>query len=175
MNRLKELISSRAVRGAIQDVAPKIVGALTGPAGPVAEGVARRVAREVLGEPDAPPARIAERLAEARPQDMAALARIEADLEAETMRIAAQDRADARAREVSTADPTPHRLAYGILGLFGLVLAGLFFIQPPEGIREVLVAMVGVLGGLVGAVANYYFGSSIGSKQKTDGLLRGAR
>jgi len=55
------------------------------------------------------------------------------------------------------------------VGFFGLLYI-LAFRSVPENSKDVLYAMVGVLGTAWVAIVNYYFGSSVGSDTKTDVL-----
>lgn len=81
--------------------------------------------------------------------------------------IAAEDRANARAREIAVKDVTPKVLAYGTTAGFFILLAGLVFRAIPPESREVLSAMTGVLGTMTVGINTYYFGSSSGSAAKT--------
>lgn len=51
------------------------------------------------------------------------------------------------------------------------IVAGLFTLELPEGNREVALVILGTVIGWAGAVVNYHYGSSEGSKRKTDMLL----
>ena len=89
------------------------------------------------------------------------------DLEA----LAVQDRDSARQREVAVKDLTPAIGFYMITtGFFGLLIFMLKW-GIPEGNKEVLFTMVGVLGtAWVGAV-QYYYGSTRGSTEKNQMLF----
>lgn len=104
-------------------------------------------------------------------------AQLQADVEREiaagmqrVLELEAADRASARSREMAVRDATPRVLAYLIVGGFLATLAGLMFVQVPERAERPLDLMLGFLGGGVGAVLGYYFGSSRGSAAKT-GLI----
>ena len=94
-------------------------------------------------------------------KDLAALG---IDLE----KIAAEDRANARAREVSLGgDWTVRVLAYVIIGSFcALVFSVLFGQVTAE--STIAGAVIGYLSAKAEQVTAYYFGSSAGSKAKTD-------
>lgn len=81
--------------------------------------------------------------------------------------IAAEDRANARAREIAVKDVTPKVLAYGTTAGFFTLLAGLVFHAVPPESREVLSAMTGGLLTMTVGINTYYFGSSAGSAVKT--------
>ena len=51
---------------------------------------------------------------------------------------------------------------------FGVVIYSLVFMEIPESNREVYVHMLGILEGVVVTIGSYYFGSSSGSKAKTE-------
>lgn len=94
------------------------------------------------------------------------------ELQVEAERVAGADRASALAREVATADWTPRVLA-------GLIVLGYALVQwwilahviAPE-MRELVMRSLGVLDVSLGMVLTYYFGSSAGSKDKTDTMAR---
>jgi hypothetical protein len=86
----------------------------------------------------------------------------------ERLRVEAEDRANARARETATGDQATPRVLAGIMvsGFF-LVLAWLLAEgMPPEG-GEALLVLLGALSSGVAAVLSYYFGSSSGSAWKS--------
>lgn len=94
----------------------------------------------------------------------------------DAQKVAEQDRASARDREVQVKDKTPRNLAYLIVGGF-FTFSGfgvlIYFKESLDANKLALLsAFIGtVLGYLVGEskqVIAYYFGSSIGSDKKTD-------
>ena len=75
-------------------------------------------------------------------------------------KIAADDRANARAREVSLKDKVPALLAFVVtLGFFGLLAAMMVHAIPPAS-EKIIDIMVGSLGTAWVSVVSYYFGSS---------------
>ena len=94
--------------------------------------------------------------------------KMDLDLEA----ILADDRDSARQREMVIKDKTPQIVGVLLMvGFFGL-LATLMFIDIPPKNQQVLHIMLGSLGTMATAVANYYFGSSSGSKMKDEKIAR---
>lgn len=76
------------------------------------------------------------------------------------------DRASARAREVTMKDLTPTVLAYVLtVGLFGFV-AALTFVTLPTGSEQPLNLMLGSIATAWVAMISYYFGSSNGNRSK---------
>ena len=91
------------------------------------------------------------------------LAELGIDLE----KIHQQDRASARDREAKTGDTwTPRILALGITAGFFATLGRMLIVGVPPG-HEALYIMLGSLGTAWAGVTAYYFGSSVGSKEKT--------
>jgi hypothetical protein len=90
-----------------------------------------------------------------------------------------QDKSDARRREVdiaSSADApilnkivTP-ALALGVTGLSFVLFAVLIFVEVKPEAKDILIYILGVLSAAVTQILSYYFGSSMGSKDKGDQL-----
>jgi hypothetical protein len=116
-------------------------------------------------------------MASASPDQLAALKKIDADFKAhmkeldiDLERIAAGDRDSARQMQTATKDWVPKVLAVVItLGFFGILIWMLLNGMPKTG-TEALLMMLGALGTAWTGVVNFYYGSSAGSKQKTDAL-----
>lgn len=88
--------------------------------------------------------------------------------------LAVQDRASARAMQISTKSLTAPFLALFVtLGFFG-VLAVMMFYQLPQATHDALMLMLGSLGTAWTGVIAYYFGSSAGSDRKTELLAQSA-
>jgi membrane-bound ClpP family serine protease len=113
----------------------------------------------------------------ATPEQLAAVKKIDADfkvqmkeLDIDLERIASQDRDSARNMQIHTNDWIPRVLALLItVGFFGILIWMLTKGMPPTG-TEALLMMLGALGTAWTGVVNFYYGSSAGSKAKTDVL-----
>lgn len=162
------------VGGLIQQIAPTLATAL---GGPLAGMAVKTLSNALLGNPDGSEADVADALSNATPDQLAKLKEIDAtfkarmkELDIDLERIAAGDRADARARETKTGDWTPKVLAFGITtGFFG-ILVWMFLHGMPTSGTEAMLIMLGALQTSYTGVIAYYFGSSAGSKAKNDML-----
>jgi hypothetical protein len=131
----------------------------------------------LFGHEDASEEQVSEALSNATPDQLAAIKKIDADfkvqmkaLDIDLERIAAGDRDSARQMQQNTKDSTPKILAYFItFGFFGALVWILVFGLPQTG-TEVLLMMLGSLSTSWTGVMQFYYGSSLGSKAKTDAL-----
>ena len=94
------------------------------------------------------------------------------------------DKDSARKREmaISTSEHSPwlnkiitSLLALGIVGLAFALFAVILFLEVTPANKDILIFLLGNLTTLVGLVCSYYFGSSVGSKDKTEeirGLMK---
>jgi hypothetical protein len=169
----------RGLKRALGKAAPELARAI---GGPLAGAAVSAVAKAVLGEETADEAQLEDALAEATPEQRAALAKAEADFRIairraaiDEARIAADDRANARAREVAREDRTPAIMGGLIIFGFFLVLGAMVARRLPEGTETEFSIMLGALATMTAAVVNYYFGSSAGSREKTRLLSLGAK
>lgn len=161
-------------------VAPKLGMALGGPLGGIA---ARAISQKLLGREEHDEKELAEAVLNAKPEDLKELKMAEMELEAtlteagvDMARVAAEDRASARRREVETGDETPRRLAWVVLISFFVAALGVVMLAiSGVTISAEMVALIGTVLGYASAKAEqvvaYYFGSSAGSKRKTE-LMR---
>ena len=159
-------------RKVVATVAPTLAAAF---GGPLAGTAAATLSTAMFGKPDATEKEIAVALQSANPEMLAKIKaadqafavemkKLDLDLE----RIAVGDRADARTRQIATNDWMPAVLGILVtIGFFGLLTA-MFFWTPPVESESALQIMLGALGASYLSVVTYYFGSSAGSKQKTD-------
>jgi len=155
-------------------VAPSIATALGGPLAGVA---IKTLSNALFGHEDATEQQVSEAMATATPDQLAAIKKIDADfklqmrsLDIDLERIAAGDRDSARKMQSETRDWTPKILAFFItFGFFGALVWILVFGIPKTG-TEVLLMMLGSLSTSWTGVVQFYYGSSAGSKAKTDAL-----
>jgi hypothetical protein len=155
-------------------VAPTIATALGGPLAGVA---VKTLSNALFGHEDGTEEQVSEAIATATPEQLAAIKKIDADfkvqmksLDIDLERIAAGDRDSARQMQRETKDWTPKALAFCItFGFFGALVWILVFGIPKTG-TEVLLMMLGSLSTSWTGVVQFYYGSSAGSKQKTDAL-----
>lgn len=158
----------------VRTVAPSIATALGGPLAGVAT---RALSDALLGKPDGTEEELAQAAARATPEQLLALKQAEHQftlemrkLEIDLERVAGADRASARERETSLKDWTPRVLAGAVtVGFFGVLGYMISYGLPSHG-GEAMLVMLGTLGTAWGAIISYYFGSSAGSREKTDTL-----
>jgi hypothetical protein len=163
----------------VRTVAPSIATAV---GGPLAGMATRAISEALLGKPDGTEDELIDAAAKASPDQLLALKKAEQDfavrmreLEIDLQRIDAADRSSAREREVKTGDWTPKALAGAVtLGFFGVLGYMIAYGLPTQG-GEALLVMLGTLGTAWGGIVSYYFGSSAGSKEKSEAMNRMAR
>jgi len=164
----------------VRTVAPSIASAV---GGPLAGMATRAISEALLGKPDGTEQELENAVASATPEQLLALKKAEQEfavkmreLDIDLERISNEDRDSARNREVSLRDWTPRVLAGLItVGYFGVLFWMLRFGLPNTGSSEALLVMLGALGTAWGGVVAYYFGSSAGSKEKTEAMNRMVR
>lgn len=112
------------------------------------------------------------------------LARLDKQGELQKIELEFADKDSARQREmaISTSENSPWLnkiitsvLALGIVGLTFTLFAVILFLEVTPANKDILIFLLGNLTTLVGLVCSYYFGSSVGSKDKTEeirGLMK---
>lgn len=160
----------------VGSVAPTIAAAL---GGPLVGMAASALSQAILGKPDASEAEIGEALSKSNnPEILLKLKTAEQEfaarmkeLDINLEKIAADDRASARQREIAVKDNTPRNLAYLYTGGYFIMLAALFkFGVPDEGSKDLLNTLIGILSAAEVGIITYYFGSSAGSARKSEML-----
>jgi len=156
----------------LKGIAPAAAAALSGPYAPIVLGIAKGL----LGENDLSDDQILAQIAEARPEDLFRLRELDAqvELERERLRISREqmylsDVQSARERHERVQDKEPARLTYIAMGALVTVVVAFTVISD---MTEAQAYLFGVLTGglleLVGKAYNFFFGSSQGSKLKTE-------
>lgn len=179
--KIQNILTSELAQAALKDtvsmVAPRVSRVLGEKGGgPITEAAVRAVSRELLGTEDPAPGALETRLANLSPEDQVALAKANAQLEADLAKVGMQDRADARAHARETGDLTPTILAgAAFAALVGICAALLFLPAPIEGTeRDLLFMVAGTLMALVKQGFDFFLGSTRESGRKT-GLLAGVK
>jgi hypothetical protein len=153
----------------VKGVAPGIATALGGPLA----GVAVSALSKQLGVKDEVNA-----VMKAITADPEAEAKIK-QLEHDKFKAILADKANAREREARVVESqnaplinkvvTP-ALALGVTGLSFVLFAVLIFVEVKPEAKDILIYILGVLSAAVTQILSYYFGSSVGSKDKDDQL-----
>jgi hypothetical protein len=158
--------------GVLAALAPTVASVMGGPLA----GMATSAVIGALGlAPDATKDQVMQAIAAATPEQLLKLKEVEAQLildlkklDVDLVKISADNTKDARAREVATKDWTPRILAFSIMGLYIGVQAYILGYVIPESSINIVMRSLGTLDAAVGLVLGYYFGSSVGSANKTD-------
>lgn len=167
------------IGGLLGQIAPTIATAIGGPVA----GMAVKALAGALGlTPDASADDIQTAMMSATPEQLAAIKKVDADfkvqmkeLDIDLERIAAGDRDSARSMQMRTSDWIPRAMAIMVtFGFFGILTWLLTKGVPPTG-SETLIYMLGALGTAWTGIVQFYFGSSAGSKAKTDALVAGEK
>jgi ABC-type siderophore export system fused ATPase/permease subunit len=134
--------------------------------------VAEKILDKVLPDP------------EAKAKAVLELQKLQANGELQKLEAQFADKDSARKREmaISTSEHSPwlnkiitSLLALGIVGLAFALFAVILFLEVTPANKDILIFLLGNLTTLVGLVCSYYFGSSVGSKDKTEeikGLMK---
>lgn len=155
----------------LKTVAPTLALAVGGPFGPIAAAAIHAA----LGTTDQKSAETA--LLTATPDQLLALKKADQDFQVrmkelgiEEEKLAFDDIANARAREIAVKDKTPSVLVYLTTTGFFSALLGAFLVTIPETSKGIVYSMIGSLGTVWITQMGFYFGSSMGSASKTDAL-----
>ena len=153
--------------GLLKSAAPALATAVAGPLGPIA----LKAISGKLGVEDTVEA-VTQHL-QANPMDAAKLA----EIDVKKLEMEHKDRQDARNREIqlATNDSVPFLnkivtpvLALGVTALSFVLFAILIFVEVTTEAKDILIYILGVLSAAVTQILSYYFGSSQGSKDKSD-------
>ena len=151
-------------KGLIQNVAPTIATALLGP---VAGMAVKALSSALLGHEGGSEDDITNALANATPDQITALKKIDADfkvqmkkLDIDLVKIAADDRASARNMAVNTHSYTPSVLSYVTVVCWAIIQYYLFTHIIDPSMRELIARVLGTLDGALMLVLSFWFGSS---------------
>lgn len=161
----------------VKGVAPTLASLLPGPFGPMAH----KVIADALGATDSKPQTLEAKLQTVTADDLLKIKAAESTL-IETLgaqgieleKIAAGDRADARAMQVSTRSQTPPVLAGLAVALVAAMIWTLATKKIPDPNVQAFSILLGYVGANLGSVYNYYFGSSASSRGKDEALAKAA-
>lgn len=158
--------------GILASLAPTVASALGGPLA----GTAVNALIGALGlAPGTSQTEVMKAVAAATPEQLLAIKTVEADfqvkmkaLDVDIMSLELKNTEGARQREIVVQDYTPRILAALVLGLY---IAINYFIFSghilEDGMRDMALRSLGTLDASLGLVLAYYFGSSLGSSNKT--------
>jgi hypothetical protein len=158
----------------VGSIAPTLATALGGPMA----GMAVKALSSSMGLSDESTEKeLSAALQSASPEILAQIQKADQDfaLEMEKLgvdleKIASDDRANARSREIATGDNAPKILACVVVVGFFTTLACVAFVDISAASQQPVNILLGALTALLIQVGNYYFGSSAGSKEKTQHL-----
>ena len=165
----------------IQSAAPMLGAAIGGPFG----SMAGKLVAEALGNPSAKPEDIPALLAQASPEQIAAVKKADQDFQVRMQelgfantealaRLAVDNTKDARDMQKQTRSMVPAALTgITVVGFFSLLIgaaAGYFRLEG----SDVLMLLLGVLARETASVYNFWLGSSDGSRQKTE-IMKGQK
>lgn len=162
----------KSAGGILATIAPTIASAMGGPLA----GMATTAMIGALGlAPDSSSDDVMKAIAGATPEQLLKIKEVEAKLildlkklDVDVTKLQVDNTKDARAREIATKDWIPRILAFSIMGLYIGVQAYILGYVIPEQSINIVMRSLGTLDAAVGLVLGYYFGSSVGSANKTD-------
>lgn len=161
----------------VKTVAPVLGTALGGPFGGMAT---KWLSGQLLGDEDAGEDALAEAIGNANPEMFAKIRALNQDFEKEMARIGLEEKqlvVDDRknARELFKVNIWPQivlSIIYitGYFTILGVVLTGAVEIDPT--LQPLVNVLIGVITGTVPMIMQFWFGSSLGSKEKTKHLAK---
>jgi len=167
------------IGGLLAQVAPTVATAL---GGPLAGLAVKTLSEAMFGHQEGSESDVSAALMNATPEQLQKLKETDAtfklkmkELDIDLERIASGDRDSARNMQMHTNDWIPRAMAIMVtFGFFGILTWLLTKGVPPTG-SETLIYMLGALGTAWTGIVQFYFGSSAGSKAKTDALTQGEK
>jgi len=167
------------ILGFAKKIVPWITAAASGNV-PALVTMAAQTIGSITGKPITADAdSIAQAIAGATPEQLAAIKQADNDFavkmqtlgfenEEALEKIAADDRASARGREVQVRDYTPEIGFYLLVSTFAFFLHWLFKYPVPPDNKAIIYSAVGSLGTLLVGAANYFYGTTRQSAKKDD-------
>jgi hypothetical protein len=152
----------------LKTAAPALATAVAGPAG----GMAVKLIADKLGIEDSTIEGVTAAL-QGNPELQLKLR----EIDIKELEVHAKDRDSARNREMAIAvsehAPTINKivtplLALGVVSLSFVLFTILIFVDVKENAKDILIYILGVLSAAVTQILSYYFGSSQGSKDKSE-------
>jgi len=160
----------------LSSIAPTIATAL---GGPFAGAATKFIGDKLLGNENASEQEISEVILGASSSDLAKLKELDLEfkakmqeLEVDVFEIQAGDKRDARKNHKRS--DMPAMLSIVLTLIVCVIVYLLFYIEPPEGAREVLYMLLGMVLKEWGGAMQYWFGTTRSSSDKTE-LLKGAK
>lgn len=160
----------------VRNLAPTIAAGL---GGPLAGTATKFLADKLLGNPDAKEQDIEQYLVGATPADLAKLRELDnqfaiemAQLDVDVFALEVDDRKSAR--EMAKTNMVPQVILSGIFigGYFGILyvlFSGVIDVNPDQ--ATLISTLLGVLTAGVTSIMQFWFGSSVGSKDKTSKMI----
>ncbi len=149
-------------------IAPTLATAL---GGPLAGAATKFLASELLGDENASTEAIEAAVTGASPEQLAKLKQLDVDfklgmkkLDVDVFAIEAEDKSSARKNNSSSNMPSI--LAIGLTLVVATLLYALFYIEPPEGAREPLLIVLGMVVKEWSNSMHYWFGTTRSSSDK---------
>jgi len=148
--------------------------------GPLAGAAVSMLGKSILGDENATEEAIAQAISGGSPEVVLKIKEADNNFKLEMEKIGYQreklgydNTINARAREVAIQQAgrtSWEMITIAVVSLLSLpsCLALLFLAEPPQTAEAAILILIGTINSMVITVVGYYFGSSIGSKQKTD-------
>lgn len=151
-------------------VAPTLATAL---GGPLAGTAVKFLGDKFLGNESASTKELEDFFTTASPEHLLELKKADQDfdvkmkeLDVDVFRIESSDKKNARKEHKDSFMPAV--LSVGLTLTIGLIVYMLFYIEPPQGAREVLFMLLGVIVKEWGGSMQYWFGTTNSSQKKTN-------
>jgi len=160
----------------VRTIAPVLGGAIGGPFGPVAS---RILSDTLLGKSDGTDAELSDAISNATPEQLAQLKKIDNDFEVQMAELGFK-RAELHVRNTESARDMAAKTNYWpqvvlssvfITG-YVIILVGLMggYITIPVLVKDTILLLLGLLVREIPTIMQFWFGSSSGSKEKTNAM-----